>query len=253
MAKHRDKARIKPFCDQLAQLWETHGPDLRFGQIISLLPLAIHRAGHDPFFVEEDEMLEALQRTFSNEGRAARTLDTEQLESLKDRWEDLLDSIYDAGFQTEEFKSLFLDTWSYLRDAVDCYGVPHKVVPLVAFLGKFNGNNQYPAHTPPIPRPGRLTSAGNSWMPCCMGWKTLCAPAPAWIFMGAAWYWSPICTSSSTSRRRLLRKYLPSLLRNTGKTIMRAVTTIMSKKIFPSLMRKRSESARWECPLPGPC
>ena len=122
MAKHRDKARIKPFCDQLAQLWEIHGPDLRFGQIISLLPLAIHRA---------------------------RTLDTEQLDGLKDRWEDLLDSIYDAGFQTEEFKSLFLDTWSYLRDAVDCYGVPHKVVPLVAFLGKFSGNNQYPAHTPP--------------------------------------------------------------------------------------------------------
>ena len=60
-----------------------------------------------------------------------------------------MDSIYDAEFQTEDFKSLFLDTWSYLRDAVDCYGVPHKVVPLVAFLGKFNGNNQYPAHTPP--------------------------------------------------------------------------------------------------------
>ncbi len=35
MAKHRDKARINPFCDRLAQLWETHGPDLRFGQIIS--------------------------------------------------------------------------------------------------------------------------------------------------------------------------------------------------------------------------
>lgn len=149
MAKHRDKARIKPFCDQLAQLWETHGPDLRFGQIISLLPLAIHRPGHDPFFVEEDEMLEALQHTFSQEGKAARTLDTEQLEGLKDRWEDLLDSIYDAGFQTEDFKSLFLDTWSYLRDAVDCYGVPHKVVPLVAFLGKFSGNNQYPSHIPP--------------------------------------------------------------------------------------------------------
>ena len=144
----RDKARIKPFCDRLAQLWETQGPDLRFGQIISLLPLAIDRPGHDPFFVEEDEMLEALQRTFSQEGKAARTLDTEQLESLKGRWEDLLDSIYDAGFQTEDFKSLFLDTWSYLRETVDCYGVPHKVVPLVAFLGKFNGNNQYPEHTP---------------------------------------------------------------------------------------------------------
>lgn len=240
MAKHRDKARIKPFCDQLAQLWEIHGPDLRFGQIISLLPLAIHRAGHDPFFVEEDEMLEALQRTFSQEGKAARTLDTEQLDGLKDRWEDLLDSIYDAGFQTEEFKSLFLDTWSYLRDAVDCYGVPIKWCPWWLFWESLPGT----ISTLHSPRPGSLMSVGNSWMPCCMGWKTLCVPAPAWIFMGAAWYWSPICTSSSTSRRRLLRKYLPSLLRNTGKTIMRAVTTIMSKKISPSLMRKRSESAR---------
>ena len=33
----RDKARIKPFCDQLAQLWENRCPDLRFGQIVSLL------------------------------------------------------------------------------------------------------------------------------------------------------------------------------------------------------------------------
>ena len=91
----RDKARIKPFCDQLAQLWETHGPDLRFGQIISCLPLSIDRPGHDPFFVEEDEMLEALQRTFSQEGKAARTLDAEQLDSLKGRWEDMmLHSIY---------------------------------------------------------------------------------------------------------------------------------------------------------------
>ena len=86
----RDKARIKPFCDQLAQLWETHGPDLRFGQIISCLPLSIDRPGHDPFFVEEDEMLEALQRTFSQEGKTARTLDAEQLDSLKDRWEDMM-------------------------------------------------------------------------------------------------------------------------------------------------------------------
>ena len=244
----RDKARIKPFCDQLAQLWETHGPDLRFGQIISCLPLSIDRPGHDPFFVEEDEMLEALQRTFSQEGKAARTLDAEQLDSLKDRWEDMMFNLYGTKFQTEEFKSLFLDTWSYLRDAVDCYGVPHKVVSLVAYLGKFNGNNQYPAHTPPW----EVDVCGKFVVPCCMGWKILCVPTPAWIFTGAAWYWSPIFTSSSTSRRRLLKKYLPSLLRNTGKTTMRAVTTIMSKKNSPSLMRKRSESARWECPLPGP-
>ena len=29
-------------------------------------------------------------------------------------------NLYGTKFQTEEFKSLFLDTWSYLRDAVDC-------------------------------------------------------------------------------------------------------------------------------------
>ena len=213
----RDKARIKPFCDQLAQLWETHGPDLRFGQIISCLPLSIDRPGHDPFFVEEDEMLEALQRTFSQEGKAARTLDAEQLDSLKDRWEDMM------------FNLLRWCPWWLIWESL---------------TGTIS--------TPHIPHPGRLTSAGNLWMPCCMGWKTLCVPAPAWIFMGAAWYWSPICTNSSTSRRRLLRRYLPNSLRNTGKTITRAVTTIMSKKISPSLMRKRSESVRQGCPSLGP-
>ena len=52
----RDKARIKPFCDQLAQLWKTYGPDLRFGQIVSLLPAALRRPGHDLFYVEDGEL-----------------------------------------------------------------------------------------------------------------------------------------------------------------------------------------------------
>ena len=53
-------------------------------------------------------MLEALQRTFSQEGKAARTLDAEQLDSLKDRWEDMMFNLYGTKFQTEEFKSFFL-------------------------------------------------------------------------------------------------------------------------------------------------
>lgn len=66
----RDKARIKPFCDQLAQLWKTYGPDLRFGQIVSLLPGCPSPPGHDLFYVEDGEMLEALGRILSGEKAA---------------------------------------------------------------------------------------------------------------------------------------------------------------------------------------
>lgn len=30
----REKARIKPFCDELAALWESKAPGMRFGQIV---------------------------------------------------------------------------------------------------------------------------------------------------------------------------------------------------------------------------
>ena len=145
----RDKARIKPFCDQLAQLWESRCPDLRFGQIVSLLPAALLRSGRDPFCAEDEEMLEALDRALSGEGTAYANSEETQLQELTARWESLIQGAGDGDFQTEEFRSLFLDTWQALRETVTAWGMPPKAVALVALLGKFTGLSDYPLHTPP--------------------------------------------------------------------------------------------------------
>ena len=61
MAKMRDVERIKPFCDEFAQLWAKH-PDLRFGQIMSNIARYLqmeHRK--DLFFLEEDELMKVLR------------------------------------------------------------------------------------------------------------------------------------------------------------------------------------------------
>jgi len=53
----RNKYRIKPFLSELENIWEAN-PDLRFGQLISILAGKIDR---DIFFPEEDEWLEAIR------------------------------------------------------------------------------------------------------------------------------------------------------------------------------------------------
>lgn len=54
----RDKNRIKPFLEQLEQLW-LQNPDLRFGQLIHLLANEI---GRDIFFPEEEEWIENINK-----------------------------------------------------------------------------------------------------------------------------------------------------------------------------------------------
>ena len=58
----RDVNRIKPFCDEFAQLWSRY-PDLRFGQIVSNIARYMqieHRM--DIFFMEEEELMEVLRK-----------------------------------------------------------------------------------------------------------------------------------------------------------------------------------------------
>ena len=56
--KKRDPKRIKAFCDQLAEIWESQCPDWRFGQLIcNVLP-------RDPFFLEEEQTLKLLKELF---------------------------------------------------------------------------------------------------------------------------------------------------------------------------------------------
>lgn len=57
----RRKDRIKPFMLELAELWENNVPDWRFGQ---LLVNVINTQSKDPFFFEEDEMLELFKEYF---------------------------------------------------------------------------------------------------------------------------------------------------------------------------------------------
>lgn len=57
----RDPKRIKKFCDQLAEIWESQRPDWRFGQLVVNVFYTMSR---DPFFYEEDEMMEYFKKYF---------------------------------------------------------------------------------------------------------------------------------------------------------------------------------------------
>lgn len=57
----RNTNRIRPFCNELATIWETSFPDWRFGQLMMNF-LGEVSTKIDPFFPEEDEMLEYLRR-----------------------------------------------------------------------------------------------------------------------------------------------------------------------------------------------
>ena len=58
----RDLNRIKPFCEELAALWENY-PDLRFGQIMSHLARYCQwETGQDMFYIEDDELMEIIRK-----------------------------------------------------------------------------------------------------------------------------------------------------------------------------------------------
>lgn len=52
----RDITRIRPFCEELAVLWEKC-PDMRFGQLV------VNALGADSFYVEDNTAMEKI-RTF---------------------------------------------------------------------------------------------------------------------------------------------------------------------------------------------
>lgn len=53
----RDPNRIPDFCNRLASAWQKL-PDWRFGQ---LMFNAINEMGRDPFYMEDDKMIEYLE------------------------------------------------------------------------------------------------------------------------------------------------------------------------------------------------
>ena len=57
----RDPARIQQFCNRLAKVWEKV-PDWRFGQ---LMVNAFNFMNRDPFFPEDDEMIQFIEEYVS--------------------------------------------------------------------------------------------------------------------------------------------------------------------------------------------
>lgn len=59
----RDKDRIKPFLDRLGKVWE-QVPDWRFGQ---LMYNVLNSSLTDPFYIEDDKMIEYFEKYFKEE------------------------------------------------------------------------------------------------------------------------------------------------------------------------------------------
>lgn len=59
----RDPNRIDAFCARLAAAWKENCPDMRFGQFIMN---AFGGLGKDPFFPEDDKMIEFIEKWAKN-------------------------------------------------------------------------------------------------------------------------------------------------------------------------------------------
>ena len=59
-----------------------------------------------------------------------------QIRELTTRGESLIRGAGDGDSQTEEFRSLFLDTWQTLRETVTAWGVTPKAVTLFVGLAQ---------------------------------------------------------------------------------------------------------------------
>ena len=60
----RNPNRIDKFCQELAEIWKTNCPDWRFGQFIINV---FSSFSIDPFFPEEDKMIELIKEFFKKE------------------------------------------------------------------------------------------------------------------------------------------------------------------------------------------
>ena len=65
----RNKKRIKEFCNELADIWENNCPNWRFGQMICNVFGEMASNGIDPFFPEEDVMINYFKKYFKNENK----------------------------------------------------------------------------------------------------------------------------------------------------------------------------------------
>lgn len=61
----RNPDRIFEFCDKLAILWYDRVPDWRFGQLMCNVLGEMAGEGTDPFFPEDDKMIEYFEKFFN--------------------------------------------------------------------------------------------------------------------------------------------------------------------------------------------
>lgn len=57
----RDPKRIQEFCSNIAKIWEQECPDWRFAQLVMNV---FGYIGKDPWYMEENEMMEVFERYF---------------------------------------------------------------------------------------------------------------------------------------------------------------------------------------------
>ena len=60
----RDPKRIYEFCNELANIWANSASDWRFGQLMMNVLGEMASTGRDPFFPEEEEMIEFFRKFF---------------------------------------------------------------------------------------------------------------------------------------------------------------------------------------------
>ena len=64
----RDPARIEPLMAKLANMWQRHVPDWRFGQLMSnFLGFVVSETHRDIFFIEDDKMEELIVKFFKRD------------------------------------------------------------------------------------------------------------------------------------------------------------------------------------------
>ena len=60
----RDIKRIRKFCNELADVWESQCPDWRFSQLVLNVMNSDEMDKTMPFYVEDDEMMEFIKSYF---------------------------------------------------------------------------------------------------------------------------------------------------------------------------------------------
>lgn len=61
----RDVNRIRKFCNELADIWESKCPDWRFSQLVLNVMESDEMDNTIPFYVEDDEMMKFIKSYFN--------------------------------------------------------------------------------------------------------------------------------------------------------------------------------------------